>query len=770
MPPSALRRNSIFEDRSLTGLAYCRAHTELLERWLADVWRNATQDIDTDAMALVAVGGQGRKEVAPYSDLDLLLLTTKGFDANEVAQALWYPIWDAGLKLGHSVRSLRDTLALASDDLETATSLLSARHLSGNTEMTAELAEKSTGNWRKNGRKWLRELAESVERRHAGSSEVAFALEPDLKDGRGGLRDVHALTWARAAGAELDPALLQSLTKPYANLTEVRVELHRTQARAGDRLLLQEQDNVAARMRIKNADKLMARVAGDGRAVAFASDDAWYDIRNALSGSFFGRFRQEKAIGGGLWIRSGRVEMDPELASSDPFACLKVAVAAVEAGCRISSATLDALRMAPKPPEPWPAEGRELFTSLLLSGPAATEVIEILDQAATWEQLIPEWKPTQSRPQRNAYHQFTVDRHLLETAALAAGLAQRVHRPDILVMGALFHDIAKAYPELGDHSEAGAVLAARIAERMGFSADDTHMIAEMVRLHLLFPDVATRRDLSDEATIAAVAKKVENPELVALLAAVTEADSIATGSSSWSPWKANLVETLARRTSDHLGDALPAPAGEVREFPTAEQRKLLESDGVEVIAEGDRITICCADRPGVFYRAAGALVLHGLDVVEANLHSERGRALDEFRVRAGTSGGVPWDRVKTDMEKALRGRLALQSRVDSRVRSHMQRQRSSVHELAPAVRFDNESSSSSTVIELVGPDSPGLLYRVARALAEFHVNIGGARIQTLGDDVIDALYVTDEFDEKIDDAELRSEIQTALLYALEVPQ
>ncbi len=759
----------MFEDRSLQGLPYCHAHTDLIESWLAELWSYATEVADSQGLALVAIGGQGRREVAPFSDLDLLLLTAKDVAAEVVAEKLWYPIWDSGLKLGHSVRTVRDTLALAGEDLETATALLTARHLNGNPELTAELVEKAAGNWRKKGRKWLAELSESVKIRHASSSEVAFALEPDLKSGRGGLRDVHALTWAQAAGAELAPEVHESLLDPYAELTRFRVELHRAQARPGDRLLLQEQDNVASRLGFDDADALMRDVAAAGRSVAFASDEAWFDINAALSGSFFGRFRQVRVTEAGMAVDGGRVGMSPESMAEDPFASLRLAHAAIAEGGRISTDSLEDLSGAPDPADPWPSAARDLFTDLLLTGPAAIDVIETLDQAGQWERLIPEWTPTKSRPQRNAYHRFTVDRHLLETVAGAAGLAHRVHRPDLLVMGALLHDIAKAYPELGDHSQVGADMAEVIARRMGFGPEDVSTISEMVRLHLLFPDVATRRDLSDPATIEMVASKMSSPQMVALLAALTEADSLATGPSLWSPWKADLVELLAHRTGDVMGGVGELTPAAVGPFPRPAQRALLDSDGVEMITEGDRVTICCKDRAGVFYRAAGALVLHGLDVVEANIYSERGRALDEFKVRAGTSGAVPWDRVSADMEKALNGLLALHSRVDERVRSHMQRKGATVHQLPPAVRFDNESSSTSTVIELVGPDSPGLLYRVARSLAEFHLSVTGARIQTLGDDVIDAMYVSAEGGGKVDDPDLQSEIERALLHALEVP-
>jgi len=290
----------------------------------------------------------------------------------------------------------------------------------------------------------------------------------------------------------------------------------------------------------------------------------------------------------------------------------------------------------------------------------------------------------------------------------------------------------------------------------------------LVRHHLLLPDVATRRDLGDPSTAEFVAGEVRTTERVALLRALTEADSIATGPSAWSPWKAQLVDVLASRTIELL-DGGPAAAASPEAFPTAGQRQLLDGPGVRVVTEDERITISCGDRPGVFFRVAGALALHGLDVVEANIHSEDDRALDEFRVRAGAGGQVPWDRVESDVVRVLEGRLALQARMEERARSHQRRHRAGIHQFAPAVRFDNGGSAGTTVVEVVGPDSVGLLYRLARSLAEFNLNVTGARIHTMGHDVVDAFYVTLHDGGRIEENELQSEIRRALLNAMDVP-
>jgi [protein-PII] uridylyltransferase len=767
-----LRRSDLLADRSLNGRAFCEAWTDRVEAWLEDLFDAAVAGADpSGAVALVAVGGQGRRELAPQSDLDLLLLVERPEDGPPVADRLWYPVWDAGLKLGHAVRTVRDTLSLAGEDLETATALLSARWVTGDPGLADELAERARSSWRRKGRRWLEELARAVEARHAQHGEVAFELEPDLKEGRGGLRDVHALSWARDAGAEVAAPVLEDLRGHHDALLEVRIELHRATSRPGDRLLLQEQDAVATALGDADADALMARVAAAGRAIAWASDEAWHEIRMSLDGAGLGRFRRERRLDDGLVLRSGRVDLaddgaaDPDAAPPPaPGAVLRVALAAARAGARIGRPTLERLARATPLPEPWPEAARRDFCDLLLCGPAAVPVIEALDQWGLWVSLLPEWAPNRNRPQRNAYHRFTVDRHLLEATAEAAGLAQRVPDPDLLVMAALLHDIGKGYP--GDHSEVGEELARAVCTRMGFSDDDVATVVAAVRHHLLLPDVATRRDLDDPATLELVARHAGTPERLALLRALCEADSIATGSSAWSPWKAGLVEQLATRTARVLAGGQVADVVE-HAFPTPAQRELLAAGRTRVVADGERVTVVCPDRPGLFFRIAGALALHGLDVTDAAIHTEDGMAVDEFGVRAGGSGVVPWERVTADVERVLAGRLALQARLDERVRSHRRRHRPGLHQLAPAVRFDDDASAAATVVEVVGPDSLGLLYRLTRALAELDLDVRGAKIHTMGVDVVDTFYVVDRDGGRVTDADHQAEVRRALLHALD---
>ena len=751
----------LLADDSLTGAAWCRAHSVLVDGWLADLYARAASG---GGAALVAVGGYGRSELCPRSDVDVLLLHDKGFDAAELAEAIWYPIWDQGLQLGHNVATVRQALSLAAKDLESATSLLSARHIAGDEALTAELASKAVEQWHDRARRWLPELAAKVEERHERVGEVAFRLEPDLKDGRGGLRDVHSLRWVEQAREILLPNDRGSLLDAYAVILDARVELHRSTGRQGNVLLMQEQDAVARAVGAGDADALMAKVAEAARTISWTSDDAWRRVRSTLQGPVGRSGGRPHPLGAGIALVDGEVVL---AADADPTgdACLslRAAVAAARRETVIERRSLERLaELAPPLPAPWPEEARSLLADLLGAGRPAVAVIEALDQRGLWTRVLPEWAPVRSRPQRNAYHRFTVDRHLLETAANAAALQHRVERPDLLVIGALFHDLGKGRP--GDHTEVGMVLAADIAGRMGFPPEDVADLVAMVEHHLLLPDVATRRDLSEIRTIERVADSVATVPRLHLLAALTEADSLATGASAWGTWKAGLVEQLV----DRVARVLEAGPSAAPPRPLAEERPAPIGGGPRrVEVGGNTVTVVAEDRPGLFSRVAGVLALHGLDVLAASTGaSEDGWARSTFTVVDPRRPEPPWDKVRADLTRALDGRLALRARISERRRAYPQPTALPASTKA-TVTFHDDASSSSTVIDVHAPDGVGVLYRITCALAELDLDIRSSRVQTLGRTVVDAFYVQTSDGAKLDRA-LQAEVELAILHSLRV--
>jgi [protein-PII] uridylyltransferase len=760
----ALDRDGLLADTSLVGEAWCRAYSDRMDAWVASLYEQAGSP---ERVALCAVGGYGRAELCPHSDIDVVLVHAGRDDIGAVAEQLWYPMWDEGLKLGHAVRTLREAHGLAAGDLDTATSLLSVRHVAGDPALSSALAEQSRALWRKRSRRWLAETAERVSARQRKAGEVAFLLEPDLKDGRGGLRDVHAVGWAEAAQRVMLDGDDTALHAAYAVLLAARVELHRRARRAGDTLLLQEQDAVAEALGDADADVLMHRVSSAARAIAWRSDEVWDRVTATLGATSRWRSARDRPVAVGVVRRDGRVALAPGAdPSTDPGLVLRVAAAAAGQGLRIERASL--LRLADEAvplPEPWPSAARTDFVALLAAGADAVPVIESLDQVGLWVALVPEWAPNRSRPQRNAYHRFTVDRHLCEAAVEAAALTDRVRRPDLLLLGALFHDIGKGYP--GDHSEVGVDLVRAIAARMGYPDADADVLAVLVRHHLLLPDVATRRDLSDPSTIDHVAEQVGSVDALELLGALTEADSLATGPAAWGTWKAELVADLVGRTAVALGALDPSEVA-VAEFPTAAQLALAEAGDTVIEGSDDRLTVVTPDRPGLFCRVAGVLALHGLDVLDAAAHTHiNGVAIETYRVESPTGPMVAWDAVTGDVAQALAGRLAVEARLAERARTYARR-----HDAAaatarpPRVRFDTAISPAATVVEVHAPDAVGVLYRATRALADLELDIASAKVQTLGPEVVDSFYVVGGDGAKVTDPAHLAEIERSILHAL----
>ncbi len=752
---------ALLADPSLVGTALSAAWTAAVDDWLSAIVAGVDE---VRGVTLAAVGGYGRGELSPCSDLDLLLVHDGSGAVAEVAERVWYPVWDSGMKLGHAVRTVDEALELASSDLNTATSLLDMRWLGGDRRILAELAERAERQWVDRADRMLPMIAESARERHVRFGEVAFLLEPDLKVSRGGLRDVHSLRWMHRA----DPSLLAAsesagLTGPHDTLLAARVELHRRVGRANDVLLLQEQDEVARALDYRDADELMADIAAAGRSVAWIEDAVLHRVH--VRGSRSRRFRS-KAVryGHGIEVLDDTLNLtdDAEIAN-DPVLPLRVALVAARQDAFVRRDVLDRLaEQSPTFPDPWPDEAREVFVDLLLTGSDAIRVLEALDQVDLIARIFPEWTPNRSRPQRNAYHRFTVDRHLFETAAEAAAIADRVERPDLLVLGALFHDIGKGYA--GDHSVVGVELVRGIGRRMGYPPSDIEVLTSLVRHHLLLPDVASRRDLHDPGTIRFVVEQAGSITAIELLAALTEADSIATGPAAWGLWKSGLVQELAHRSCQFLREGDPGEPAEI--FPTRRHLELLAAGKVVVAVEGHELTTVTFDRPGMFARVTGALALNGVEILGGNVHTADGMAIQVMRLGGGVGLEERPERMISDVEAALAGRIALRARLLQRARTYRFQRITTARPAAPLVVFDNDTSTVATVVEVRAPDSIGLLYRITRALADLDLDIRRAKVQTLGDDVVDTFYVSPPEGGKVLDHDYLAEIELAVMTAI----
>ena len=699
-----------------------------------------------ELVSLAAVGGYGRGELSPASDLDLLILHT-GSEKPEVilefVNAFLYPLWDQGRAIDHAVRTRSETREIANEDIRVALGLLDLRHIAGESELSNQVASDALENWRKGREKFLPKLRKSIHERENRSGELAFLLEPDLKEARGGLRDINALRAIEMSGAV--SISLARVAESEALLSNVRDVLHGENLKARDLLLLTEQDRVASKMEYANADALMLDIAKAARAVDYLMDSTWHRI-DSNGGQSWLRRRKNQKIDQGLIILNSEVTIEDGYdIANDSAIGLRAAAAAAQRGlplsidaCVLLSEKLSAL------PNPWPKSVLNDLVSLIGAGSSMIRVFEALDQDGLIEKWIPEWSHVRFLPQRNVLHRHTVDRHMLETAVHAAALTRTVTRPDLLLVAALFHDIGKGFPEK-DHSDYGEELIRPLAKRLGFDEKDCDTIALLVREHLLLSAVATRRDLEDPATIEFVVEKIKDPESLQLLHALSISDGEATGKSAWSDWKAGLVSTLVGKCLASMAGIKPVSQPEL--IPTRSTDDdisitILNSEDSSDSLDNIEIEIIAKDQTGLLSAVAGLMTISRFNVRSAKTRTINEIAVMRWIVELDANAQMPSAEKLTDqLKKALSGELDLGKKIEERIENY--RRYPGIPTPPPVVFAANDLATNATIIEVRMHDRPGILFNVTRAISRFGVDIKSAIVSTLGAEAFDTLYVTD---------------------------
>ncbi|MDE0716366.1 MAG: [protein-PII] uridylyltransferase [Rhodospirillaceae bacterium] len=593
-------------DTALRGHQCVQAHCFLVDQIVRVIYDFAYERVypvanptEGEKQAIVAVGGYGRGELAPQSDIDLLFLSNWKLTphAEQIVEFLLYTLWDLGLKVGHATRSIDECIRLAKSDLTIRTALLEARYLWGDAALYRGLRQKFrdfTAAEGDNGFVTQKLVERDV--RHAKMGDSRYVLEPNIKDGKGGLRDLHTLFWIAknlyrvdAIGDLVDRNVFSDLEaglfrKAHAFLTTVRCHMHYLTGRPEERLTFDVQPEIARLMgygdrktqrgveRFMRRYYLVAKDVGDlTRIFCAALEDEtkrrpWVRLPGRLSG--------ERELGDFV-VRSGRLNTkSEEVIRRDPANMLRLFETAQIHRLDIHPSALRQITQSLKSIDNAVREdpaANASFLAMLTSKNDPAGTLKRLNEAGVMGRFIPDFGRVVAQMQHDMYHVYTVDEHtiravgllhrietgdLAEDHPLATEIVHKVASRRALYVAVLMHDIAKGRG--GDHSVIGAELALDLCPRLGLDSQETETVAWLVRYHLVMSNTAQKRDIDDPKTIRDFADHCQSPERLRLLLVLTVADMRATGPAVWNGWKAALLRELYYRTEELLSGSIEA--------------------------------------------------------------------------------------------------------------------------------------------------------------------------------------------------------------------
>ncbi|GAA5055539.1 [protein-PII] uridylyltransferase [Erythrobacter westpacificensis] len=809
-----------------------------------------------ERLALIAVGGYGRGEMCPHSDVDIAFVTPDKPTSwcEQVIEAILYYLWDLSLTVGHSSRSLNEVVRMAKEDLTIRTALLEGRFLWGDQDVYEAASRRF---WAEvvpgTEAQFVSEKLAERDARHKRMGDSRYVVEPNVKDGKGGLRDLQTLYWigkythrVKSARELVDKGLFtqkeyRSFRRAEGFLLAVRAHLHTIAKRGEDRLTFDLQREVAARMNYadrpgKSAVErfmqfyfLQVKHVGHLTGVFLSHIEEETQERSIIS-EFFSALKPAKTIDG-YPVQVGKIAApSDDWFEQDPVRLLEVFAIAEREGLEVHPATI---RIARRDSGLIDAKVRrdkranELFLEILSGHRDPETVLRWLNEAGVFGRFVPDFGKVNAQMQFDMYHHYTVDEHTIR----AIGLLREIERGKLkddhplatemvpliknrraLYVSVLLHDIAKGRG--GDHSVLGADVARKVCPRFGLDAEETELVAWLVRYHLLMSATAFKRDLSDPKTIGDFVAEVQNLERLRLLTVLTIVDIRAVGPGIWNSWKRQLIGDLYESSVERLRLGHKAHGREERVNAKKEAvAEMLGDKGYLVEALDNRfddaywiaepedviainlphyeaardaehalsihaqfyealgatlVTVIGEDHPGLFFRIAGAIHLAGGNIIDARIHTNRvGKAVDNFLVLDPL--GKPFSeeqqlvRLKKAIEDALANKIDMVPRLAKRP---LKQSRAENFRVAPQVLFDNDASNRFTVIEVNATDRPALLNRLTRAMFEASLIINSAHITQYGERAVDTFYVTDLLGGKIVNEERLEKVKRALLDAI----